>query len=258
MATLDSRISSLTGIDTSGATIQTYIQDWIQDSIREVYSSIPRTEKFRYATQTAVAFSYAGEAISEPILGVIFSTDATFVNVDKIFECREINHIDAFEAAKSSSVKYATTSDPVYYIQPATVGLNGPSSAQTVKALPTHLEHINDTPTYIKISYLNMNALNYDPDSESSPVAIPNEVDHLIVLCASIKAATYLLQNEQDEDIYVPLLTSLKQDYQLSLQLYLSQFGAAFKQSKEGGIKRTSQAKTAEQLRELIDKYSEG
>ena len=72
---------------------------------------------------------------------------------------------------------------------------------------------------------------------------------------ASIKATTFLLQSEQDEDIYVPLLNTLKADYVQSVQLYLSQFQMQTGLEAPKEVAQTGGRATAEELQKLMQKY---
>ena len=43
---LDDRIRALTGIGPTDDIILGYMEDWIKDAIREIYSFVPKYEKF--------------------------------------------------------------------------------------------------------------------------------------------------------------------------------------------------------------------
>ena len=48
---------------------------------------------------------------------------------------------------------------------------------------------------------------------------MPNDVEHIVVLYAAIKCAQSLLAIEEDDELYVPIITTLKQDYAQALSL---------------------------------------
>ena len=45
----------------------------------------------------------------------------------------------------------------------------------------------------------------------------PDEAEYLVVLYAAIKATEYMMLFEEDQEVYGPQLTALKQDYQQGL-----------------------------------------
>ena len=241
MGYIDDKVSSLTGIDITTETNQDYIQDWIKDSIRELYSIVPKVEKYKFTSLSAskVAAS-TGVDVTEPILGV-FWFEGNLDGDDAGYECREIPYTKLFEVNKFNSILKPHAQDPIYYLEP-----QGAGSTQKVKALPSG--------GYMKVLSLDMTTANTDPDTLESVINIPNELDHLIVLLTSVKATNFLLQSEQDDDIYVPLLSSLRADYQQALQMYLAQFRIQPPNVQAPSKSQGSKA-TAEELQALMQKY---
>ena len=247
---LDDRIRALTGIRATDEVVLGYMEDWIKDAIREIYSFVPRNEKFRYGTLSSAALASTGITIKEPILSVLWSVDSNFSD-ETTYEAREMLYNQLYMFNKHYSLFKATSNDPIFYYEPSTSG-----TAQKIKALPNN---VGSNATYIKV--VQFDVPNWDAegsfnaDEITTINTIPNEIDHLIVLNASVKATTYLLQSEQDEDIYVPLLNTLKADYVQSVQLYLSQFQAKVPLQAPSKTEQSGSKVTAEELQQLIQKY---
>ena len=242
---LDDRIRALTGISATNDTLLGYLEDWIKDAIREIYSFVPKHEKFRYSVLSSSALASSGITITEPVLSVIWSADNNFRD-DDTFEAREMLYSQLYMFNKHYSLFKGRDDDPLYYYEPQSSG-----TAQKIKAFP-------DT-GYIKLIQFDVPDWDAEGSNNADEITtintIPNEIDHLIVLNASIKATTYLLQSEQDEDIYVPLINTLKADYVQSVQLYLSQFQIQAPMQEPSKNKQIGSRATAEELQQLIQKY---
>ena len=241
---LDDRIRALTGIDTSSEVVQGYIEDWIKDAIREIYGFVPKFEKVRYTVLSSAYGASVGITVKEPVLSVLFSRTSNFAD-DETFEASEVAYNHMYMTNKHYSMFRGTLDDPLFYYEPQTSGV-----AQKIKAIP------NDG----SIKVVQFDIPNWDAEGSYNANEIttinttPNEIDHLIILNASIKATTFLLQSEQDEDIYVPLLNTLKADYVQSVQLYLSQFQMQTGLEAPKEVAQTGGRATAEELQKLMQK----
>ena len=243
---LDDRICALTGIDKTKDMVQDYLENWIKDAIREIYSFVPLYEKSKYTIISTASLASTGIVVSEPVLSVLWCIDNTWDN-SKTYEAREMIYSKLFMFNKPNSIFEASDADPIFYYEPQVKGSDG----QKIKAYPAG--------GYIKTITFDV----FDFDSEGqynanvveSVQGIPNEIDHLVVLNASIKASTYLLQSEQDEDIYVPLINTLKADYAQSVQLYMSQFKVQAPRMEPSQTEQTGSRATSEELQKLIQKY---
>ena len=47
---------------------------------------------------------------------------------------------------------------------------------------------------------------------------LSNDVTHVVVLYAAVRAAEALLAEEEDAELYIPMINSLKQDYAQAIQ----------------------------------------
>ena len=52
------------------------------------------------------------------------------------------------------------------------------------------------------------------PGAATSISNFPDEAEYLVVLRAAITAAEYLLAQEEDSELYIPIIASLKAQYQ--------------------------------------------
>ena len=242
---LDDRIRALTGIGPTDDIILGYMEDWIKDAIREIYSFVPKYEKFKYSIITGAISASTGIQTSEPVLYVIWCKNNAFREAET-YEAREMLYSQLYMFNKHYSLFKGVEDDPLYYYEPQTSG------AQIIKAYPNdgYIKLIKfDIPDWDAEGYNNANEIN-------TINTVPNEIDHLIILNASIKALTFLLHSEQDEDIYVPLLNTIKADYSQSVQLYLSQFKTVQAPNIEPSTVEPSNSRaTAEELQQLIQKY---
>ena len=242
MGYFTAKVSSITGLDISNEDNVDYLSDWIKDSVREIYSIVPKVEKFKYASISDSASAATGISIQEPILSVTWRANASSGDDDSHI-CREISYNQVFQANKLTSILKASDTDPVYYTAPQSAGVS-----PKIKALPST--------GYIRVIYMDTTDANFASDGLSSVTVAPNEIDHLIVLLAAIKATNFLLQSEQDDDIYVPLLSSLRADYQQALQMYLSQFRIQAPIGGQAPSKQQGARATAEELQSLMQKYN--
>ena len=108
-------------------------------------------------------------------------------------------------ATDESSLHYATVTDPVYWID----GDNSGAATLYVKPTPTAnqpaIVHHVVYPTIV--------------GSDDSVVAnFPDELEYLVVLYAAIKIVERQLIEEEDIELYTPIVGTLKQDYMQGLQ----------------------------------------
>ena len=80
---------------------------------------------------------------------------------------------------------------------------------------------------YFAVDYSGMTELAYSNTAISN---FPDEAENLVIMYAAIKALAYLIANEEDIELYVPVIQNLKQDYGIQIQAL-----------KTGGIKPPQQ-----------------
>ena len=92
-------------------------------------------------------------------------------------------------------MNYATVTDPVYFVE-----------NNTIDVLP-----LGGSVTYSEVQFP---AVAYNGTAIAT---FPDEAERAVVVCAAIKAAEFMLANEEDVELLTPILTQLEKDYQKEL-----------------------------------------
>ena len=80
------------------------------------------------------------------------------------------------------------------------------------------VQHIN-FPVFDKTgSGDNIDITSASDNAISNNFNFPDEAEHIVVLYAAIRAAQSLLASEEDDELYDPIIDTLKEDYLSSLQ----------------------------------------
>ena len=90
---------------------------------------------------------------------------------------------------------YATVTDPVYFIE-----------NNTIDVLP-----VGGSVTYSEVQFP---AVAYN---STAIATFPDEAERAVVVCAAIKAAEFMLANDEDVELLTPILAQLEKDYQKEL-----------------------------------------
>ena len=105
---------------------------------------------------------------------------------------------------------YATATDPVYWTE------SNSSGNPTLFVKPT--PDANQPAKIMHISYPVFDAdgsgSNINIKTATSIANFPDEAEYLVVLRTAIIAAEYLLAIEEDVELYLPIISSLKAQYQ--------------------------------------------
>jgi len=191
MATFKVQIEDLVGTVGDDAALT----QWLQDGTREIISILPPyLKEYCYSKQTFTSAAANSEA-ETMITGQLGSVYAGSV------ECRQIKPTDKHKASSSSSIEYASATDPVYYIEGNKINILPASSSG--------IYYVVANPT---VAY-----------GSSSIDNFPNEAEYLVVLYASIKAVEFLMINEEDLELYTPIISTLKQDYDKGITMLAAQ-----------------------------------
>jgi hypothetical protein len=95
---------------------------------------------------------------------------------------------------------HAKETDPVYFIKNSVLHVfPDPTASQTAEVLFLPLTQI--------------------AQSDETIANLSNDMEYIVVLYAAIKMAEYLLASEEDTELYIPMITALKQDYTQALQM---------------------------------------
>tara|TARA_R100000152_G_scaffold20383_1_gene13943 strand:+ start:43 stop:642 length:600 start_codon:yes stop_codon:yes gene_type:complete len=187
MATLSAQIQALSGTNIT----ETELDQWCEDGVRELVNIFPENLKnmcYGKNTFTSAAAGSEAETIATKHIGSVYAGTV---------KCREIDPKDKFKAADSNSLHVASATDPVYYIEGGKLNILPASSSGIYYAIA-------------------------DPSIDASTDSVisnfPNEAEYLVVLYAAIKALESLTIDEEDPELYLPAIQSLKQDYAQGLQ----------------------------------------
>ena len=231
MANFDEQIQDLVGTFTD----QDAMDDWMTHGARELLNVLPYPLKRKCTTFTLLNADN-GTTIDLDGLGEIMHVTRENANSGYYKPCREIPAMYGDMSNDSSDLMfYATATDPVYWID------SNSSDAATLFVKPTPT---NNQPA--KVYHISIPSI--DASSVSTIVNFPDEAEYLVVLFASIKAAESLLAIEEDDDLYVPIINTLKSDYIQGLQL----LGL----TSQGQQKKDSGAISKKQLNKLVEQLS--
>jgi len=189
-------ISALTGFnadyntDTStGETHRVHATQWLTDSAKEVIKVLPnRLLHFCASEQTFT--SGTPDTLSTGKILTVFRNDGDIEQ-----PCRKIEPFHKGRYSDPDDMNYATVTDPVYFVE-----------NNTIDALP-----VGGSVTYSEVQFP---AVAYNGNAIAT---FPDEAERAVVVCAAIKAAEFMLANEEDVELLAPILAQLEKDYQKEL-----------------------------------------
>jgi len=201
------------GTTETGDTYSLMADRWLVDAAREVINILPPKLKMKCVKITSLTSSTPMDLDSA---GDIFHV--TRENADDGYHigCREINPIFGGSSSDSTSLYKASATDPVYWIESDTGG----DPKLFVKPDPTANQPA-------RVHYLSYppNSTVWDgsnrPYLSTSISNFPDEAEHLVPLRAAITAAEYQLNIEEDPEIYMPMIQTLKAQYSEALAVFL-------------------------------------
>jgi len=190
-------ISALTGFNAdygtdspTGETYRAHTTQWLTDSAKEVINEMSDYLLAFCASEQSFTSGTPNTLNTGKILN-IFRNDGDIKQ-----PCRQIPESNKGRATDSDDMNYATVTDPVYYIE-----------NNEIDVLPA-----GGAVTYSEVQYPSV-------AYTSTAIAIfPDEAERLVVLGAAIKAAEYMLANEEDIELLNPILAQLKDDYKQGIE----------------------------------------
>tara|TARA_R100001594_G_scaffold56838_2_gene90766 strand:- start:187 stop:846 length:660 start_codon:yes stop_codon:yes gene_type:complete len=200
------QIHALTGFDADSSdntevdeTFRTMTAQWLKDAAKEVINIMPLAMlKMCSSMQTF------GDVSKAP------GSEAEVLNTSKVlsvfageYQARQIPSELKYKANDVSSLQYATSTDPVFYIE-----------SNKINVLPSGILAAN-----LKYEEVQFPTISFD---DSSIASFPDEAENLVVLKASIIALEYLLAIEEDVELYAPTLANLRQDYTQAVNALVS------------------------------------
>ena len=181
------------------------INQFLTDGAKELISMMPPKLKQKCSKVTNLYIGNTNTTMDLDGAGEILYVTRENANSGYYIGCREVNPIYADSANDASSLHYATATDPVYWTE------SNSSGNPTLFVKPT--PNANQPAKIIHISYPSITG------SDDSIIAnFPDELEYLVVLYAAIKIVERQLIEEEDIELYTPIITTLKQDYIQGLQ----------------------------------------
>ena len=209
--TFGTQITALTGISLSNNTTnQGYVDSFLTNAARDVLSMIPSKHLAEYAVATTLNNSSTtlGTIDDKIILSVLRKYDqkSTTSEVGRYRECRQVPFTNLGIAEEDSGyIDAHSQEDPVFYIH-----------NNTLYVLPKP-----DATYNAKVSYIGFPNVLY---TESAIADFPKLLEQAVVYRAAADSARFLFQDEQDEDVYVPMIKDLTNQFANSLKLFLTKF----------------------------------
>ena len=202
----------------TGQDFDEHAAQWMTDSIREIIDMLPPQLLERCGKITSANANYTngtGVETENKVISVQRALGTGFVT-GQVFVCRQIPHTSSHKAADADSLEYATPTDPVWYYDHASGGDN----SVLLKVLP---ESSSEVAKVTLVDYPLFTAGDteaYDVSQKTIITNFPDELEHLVVIRASIYAAEYKLIEEEETEVYLPIIQNLKQDYLQGLQVF--------------------------------------
>mgnify|MGYP003111652378 FL=1 len=211
----DEASASVTGDDFDEATAQ-----FMTDAVKEVINLLPVQLKMKCATTTTLNDSTTTMDL-DTAGDILFVTRLSADSGGFHIPCREVPSPYGGLTTDPSSIYFASTTDPVFYIDANTSGSDGKSATLYVKPTPESTQVANVHHVEYPI-FTAGDTETYDVSQKNIMANFPEEAEPLVVLRAAISAAQYLLASEEDPELYIPMISSLKAQYQEGVQGLLS------------------------------------
>ena len=191
MATFEAQVEGLTGlsIDGSSSPTQGELTQFLTDGAKEVMNHFSDRMLQLCSAQQTFTSGTPNTLNTGNILNV-FRNDGT---IDQ--PCRRISASLKGRASDSSEMIFATSSDPVFFID-----------NNTIDVLPASASSKYSEVQYPTVAF-----------GDATIAIFPDEAEYLVVLYACIKTIEHLLVSEEDIELYVPILAQLKDDYNKGL-----------------------------------------
>tara|TARA_R100001443_G_scaffold82950_1_gene89787 strand:- start:1044 stop:1640 length:597 start_codon:yes stop_codon:yes gene_type:complete len=109
--------------------------------------------------------------------------------------CRQIDSSYKGRVLDSDDMDYASVTDPVYFIE-----------NNTIDVIP-----VSGAVTYSEVQHP---AVAYNASNIS---VFPDEAEYLVVIYAAIKSLEALYSDSEDIELYIPIISQLKEDYKVGL-----------------------------------------
>ena len=200
------QINSLTGFDANldsaseeGDDYTTLANQWLNDAAKEVINILPPKLKEKCTTETTL--NHSATTIDLDTLGgeVLYVNRLSADSGGSRIPCRKVPSMYGELSNDSNSLYKASETDPVYWILSS-------GDAAILNVIPTPTE--NQTAIVYHVGY---------PTGDHAATTIanfPDEAEYLVPLRAAITALEYKLNFEEDSELYIPMISNLKQEFQ--------------------------------------------
>ncbi len=179
------------------------INQFLTDGAKELINMMPPSLKEKCTTETTLNNSSTTmdmDGVGEILYVNRLSADSGGSRIP----CRKVLSMYGELSNDANSLYKASVTDPVYWILSS-----GDTAILNVIPTPT----ANQTAVVYHVSYPSVTG------SDDSTIAnFPDELEHLVVLYAAIRIAERQLIEEEDIELYTPIIATLKQDYLYGLQ----------------------------------------
>ena len=203
MATFKVQIEDLVGAVGDDAALT----QWLTDGVKEITNILPPDLKEKCMTETTL--SNSPETMDLDVVGsVLYVTRLSANSGGKRLPCRQVPISYADSANDSTSLHFASVTDPVYFISSS-------GDAVILSVLPT--------PTADQTAIVYHLGYTAAAHGDSVIANFPDEAEHLVVLYASIKAVEFLMVSEEDPELFAPIIATLKQDYDKGITMLAAQ-----------------------------------
>jgi hypothetical protein len=199
------RVQALTGFDASSSEVlfgTTKNQDITTQFLKEGVLTVSKLLKGDILERMLSYFTFesspSGVELEIPESEV---RNVTLHNGTKMIACRKVVPISKGKLEDSSDILYATSTDPAYYIE-----------GDRINALPYGYECRYGGLNLTKENQYGAQLLNITYASNEID-NFPNEAEDLVILHAATRIAELLLAQEEDTELYIPIIGTLKQDF---------------------------------------------
>ena len=192
---VSAQIGALLGINaTTLSSIQSDLDTWLNSGYKEIVNILPPYMYDSIATETNTTDATSLQNLTTAkVLSVMRMGSSGYK------PCRQVASDMRGRIEDEDDLHYATESDPAWFwgsLGNLTVKPNSSDILVRYIAYPTGL----------------------NADSGSNLIAnLPDEAEPALVLYVAIKAGEYLLANEEDMELLVPIIGNLKDDYMRSV-----------------------------------------
>ena len=200
----DTQIQELAGAN-APFTDQTAMDQWMNDGAREIINMLPPDLKSK-CVSISILNATNGTTLDLDGKGEVL--EVTRLSADSSgyqIPCRKVESMYGDLTNDSSSIYFASATDPAYWITSNSSG----ASTLFVKPTTTNAQPAN----VYHIAYPSI-----DASAVSTIANFPDEAEYLVVLYAAIKVTEQIMTTEEAQEVYAPQLQTLKQDYQQGLQ----------------------------------------